>query len=545
MNHKIAISENDAVDMFISFLDKYSPGTISGDYGEQETEYISSNRDLYLMAEFIQSTEKKDYKLFEVIQRLSMAYLITTALTFDEPVETRTKEFSDITIYLDTPIVLRLLGLQTEELELAYKEMFRNFKESISPRFKIFQHTLDEISGIIADCANWIDNPAYNPSYANPALLNFIKRQFTQTQILLYQNSIVEKLQELDIEIDDAEYYLLAEQYMQIDTERLKSKLIETYMQTNPMYNAVKNERSIDYDIKSIENIVKLWGRKSSTSYSRLGYLFLTNNSTLSFVCRKFTPEYWWDSRNHKSPCMTDYYLGTMIWLSTPADKMNNISKLKLIADCSAATTLSKEVMERFSIELERLQKDKGIRSEDYLLLRKSVYEKNYLQNITLNEETAFKDDTIDQLLEDIKADIQKPLVETIQAKDSIITELQDQSKKQISEIASLKEKEEQKALEQKRIETELDQQTNQSISRLVNVYLPTLFSVFLFIFALLKVSPPFSKWNLLIEVFTAFVSLCSAIFFGMMKLNTFNLYNKLRNKIRKYYQIEMFKKTL
>ena len=177
--------------------------------------------------------------------------------------------------------------------------------------------------------------------------------------------------------------------------------------------------------------------------------------------------------------------------------------------------------------------------------MRKSVYEKNYLQNITLNEETAFKDDTIDQLLEDIKADIQKPLVETIQAKDSIITELQDQSKKQISEIASLKEKEEQKALEQKRIETELDQQTNQSISRLVNVYLPTLFSVFLFIFALLKVSPPFSKWNLLIEVFTAFVSLCSAIFFGMMKLNTFNLYNKLRNKIRKYYQIEMFKKTL
>ena len=211
---------------------------------------------------------------------------------------------------------------------------------------------MDEISGIIADCANWIDNPAYNPSYANPALLNFIKRQFTQTQILLYQNSIVEKLQELDIETDDAEYYLLAEQYMQIDTERLKSKLIETYMQTNPMYNAVKNERSIDYDIKSIENIVKLWGRKSSTSYSRLGYLFLTNNSTLSFVCRKFTSEYWWDSRNHKSPCMTDYYLGTMIWLSTPADKMNNISKLKLIADCSAATTLSKEVMERFSIEL-------------------------------------------------------------------------------------------------------------------------------------------------------------------------------------------------
>ncbi|MDR3586984.1 MAG: hypothetical protein P4L59_16980 [Desulfosporosinus sp.] len=178
LNHHVIISQSEAVDILVSFLEKYSPRTISGEYNSAESEQFMSNKNLYLIGEFIQSTVRTNFSLFEIIRKLSMACLITTALTFDEPVETRTKELSELTIYLDTPIALRLLGLQTEELQLAYKEMFDTFKTAINPTFMIFQHTFDEISGIIADCSNWIDNASYNPIYANPALLNFVKRKF-------------------------------------------------------------------------------------------------------------------------------------------------------------------------------------------------------------------------------------------------------------------------------------------------------------------------------------------------------------------------------
>lgn len=422
--HKIAFSQDEAIDVFIGFLDEYSPKTIAGNTEEIEKEELISKRNLYLMGEFIQLVFTSDVQLFEIIRKLAMVYLVAVALTYDLSADTRAQEFNNLTIYLDTPIVLRLIGLQTKELEDSYKEMFESFTETIKPTYMIFQHTLDEISGIIADCANWIDNPAYNPLYANPALLRFIEKKFSKTQIELYRTTLEDRIEDFGIEIDRTEYYNIVNRNAQIDITKLKEKLVETYLENNPSYDVTRNESSLNYDIRSVENIVKLWGTKTSRTYSALGYIFLTNNSTLAYVCRKFSSEYWWDSKNHKSPCVTDYYLGTMIWLSTPAQKVESFSKLKLLADCSAATTLSKEVMDKFLRELKRLQETKGIKDGDFLLIRQYAFEKSYLQNITMNEESAFKDDTIEQMLDDIKCDIQKPLIQIIKEKEGVIENL-------------------------------------------------------------------------------------------------------------------------
>lgn len=543
--HNVIIDLSEAVDIFVSFLDEYSPRTISGEYNNAEKEQVASNKNLYLMGEFIQSTVKTNFSLFETIRKLSMAYLITTALTYDEPVESRTKELSELTIYLDTPIILRLLGLQTEELELAYKEMFQNFKTTINPTFMIFQHTFDEISGIIADCSNWIDNAAYNPIYANPALLNFIKRQFSKTQVELYRATLENRLKDMNIEIDNKEYYHLVHKSAQIDVSVLKEKLIEAYTKNNPNYDISRNNNSIDYDIRSIENVVKLWGTRSSSSYNRLGYLFITTNSTLAYVSRKFTSEYWWDSKNHKTPCITDYYLGTMVWLSTSADKIENVSKLKLLADCSAATTLSREVMEKFSHELEKLQHTKGIKNSDFLLLRKFAYEKNYLQNLTLNEEIAFKDDILDQLLEDIKADIQKPLIETIREKESQIDGLKSERGEQYKLIHAFEQERERKQLQQATETAELENRTKETAKRIINTYAPIAFAIFAFITVVLQLMPIFSNLSTSIKMVSAIVALGAAVFFGIMKSNLFGAYSKLTAQIRKYYQVKRYKEKL
>ena len=539
--HGIVIGQSETVDIFVSFLDEYSPRTISGEYNNAESEQFASNKNLYLMGEFIQEAAQTNFSLFETIRRLSMSYLITTALTFDEPVEKRVEELSDLTIYLDTPIILRLLGLQTEELELAYKEMFENFKVAINPKLMIFQHTLDELSGIISDCANWIDNPAYNPIYANPALLNFVKRKCSRTQVELYGTTLETRLEEMGIEIDAQEYYLLANKNTQIDSSSLETKLIEAYTKNNPHYDVSRNKTSIDYDIRSIENIVKLWGTKSSKTYNRLGYLFITSNSTLAYVSRKFTADYWWDSKNHKTPCVTDYYLGTMVWLSTPADKVESVSKLKLMADCSAATSLSREIMEKFSYELKKLQLTKGITSKDYLLIRKYAYEKNYLQNLTLNEATVFKDDTLDQLLEDIKTDIQKPLIETIRNKDSQIEGLESEKYKQYKIIQDLELENERKKIKYNEEITELEDLVFITANKFINTYAPIAFALFSFIAVVLQLMPFFSALIIPIKLISALVAFIAAVFFALMKSNLFGSYGRLTSRIRKHYQFKRY----
>ncbi len=543
--HNIHIDKTEAVDSFVNFLDEYSPRTISGEYDADEEGEINSNKNLYLMGEFIQYSVKTNLTIFDSIRKLSMAYLITTALTFDQPVDSRVNELLNITLYLDTPIVLRLLGLQTEELQLAYKEMFANFKTTINSTFKIFQHTLDEISGIISDCANWIDNPSYNPMYANSALLNFIKRKFNKIQVELYRTTLERKLQEIEIEVDNTGYYNEFNQNTQIDVEIFRKKLIEAYTKNNPNYNVERNSNSLSHDIHSVENIVKLWGRKSSKSYSNLGYLFITTNSTLAYVSRKYTSEYWWDNKNHKSPCITDYYLGTMVWLSTPADKIESVSKLKLLADCSAATTLSREVMEKFTFELQKLKDTRGIKNSDFLLLRQLVYEKNYLQNLTLNEEEAFKDDILEQLLDDIKADIQKPLIETLKQKESEIDNLKIEKNMQNEKF---KEFDKERILREKTKTNEvkeIEKLTNKTVKRIINIYAPILFAFFGVLFVLLEVAPFFADIDIFIKITSAMVSFFAVVFGILTNYNIFGMKSKLARCIRKQHQVKRYKRNL
>jgi|GEM_PF-1694861 len=545
--HNVHILFARAVDIFISFMDEYSPRTITGEgeYDRDDGELTRSNQNLYLMGDFIQSIVEQDVSLFDTVRELALSYLITTALTYDVPVERRTKDLSDITIYLDTPIILRLLGLHTEELERAYSEMFATFRTTINPTFMIFQHTKDEVAGIIVDCVKWIENPDYNPAYANPALLNFVKRRFNKTQVALYHLELETKLNEIGVAIDYQEHYNIVHRSAQIDIAALKQKLVEAYIEKNPSYDVAKNSNSIDYDVRSIENIVRLWGTKASDSYSQLGYLFMTNNATLAYVSRKFASDYWWDSKNHKTPCVTDYYLGTMVWLSTPAGKIENVSKLKLLADCSAATTLSRTIMEKFSYELEKLKSTKGIKDGDFLILRKFAYEKNYLQTLTLNDENLFKDDILEQLLEDIKADIQKPIIEKMREKDEQLNVLEQERVDQSKRIEDLVREKEGLQQEQMHNQKEVDAYTDKVVSRFINTYLPIGFAAFSFIAVVTQLMFGNLLAALIVKIVAACISFSGAAFFALTKSNFFGVHDRITAIVKKHYQVQRYKRTL
>jgi len=543
--HQISLTREEAIDILLGFLDEYSATTIVGNSEDIVDSEIHQKRNLFLMGKYIQMVYDHETPLFEVIRKLAMSYLVASALTFDVSTEARVDGFSDLTIYLDTPIVLRLLGLQSDELELSNKELIDSFNETIKPNYYIFQHTFDEISNILSDCANWIDNPGYDPLYANAALLRFIEKNFNRTKIELYISQLTQKLSEIGITIDNHEYYHLVHKTAQIDTIKLKDKLVEAYKRRNPKFEQHKNASSLDYDIRSIENIVKLWGTKSAKDYSSLKYVFLTNNSTLAYVSRKFTADYWWDGKNHKSPCITDYYLGTMVWLSTSSNKLESYSKLKLLADCSAATTLSREVMEKFLDELKQLQQTKGIKDSDYLLLRRYAFEKNYLQNITLNEEEAFKNDTIEQLLEDIKSDIQKPLVQEIESKDKIIGNLQDDNEQKNIRIAEFENEKSISLKEKQHNEGEINNLSEKSMNLLINRFAPIIFSLFGLFTVILQVLPAMSDYVDLYKLITASISLLSALFIAAMKTNWLSLNDILMGRINNYHRVRIFKETI
>jgi hypothetical protein len=320
---------------------------------------------------------------------------------------------------------------------------------------------------------------------------------------------------------------------LQNSDETIRQKLIETYTLRNPKYDRYKNSHTIDCDVKSIDFIVKLWGTKTAKSYSKLGCIFLTSNATLAYVSRKFTSEFFWDNKNHKSPCVTDYYLGTMIWLSTSNQKVENFSKLKLLADCSAATTLSMEVMDKFLVELKKLGESQGITNEDYLLLRAKAFDKNYLQNLTLNEEDAYKDGIMEQLIEDIKNDIKKPLIHEIMEKEKQIALFNQEDEK--------RKHDEEKKLEHNSF---LEMKGKKLARNIVDFIIPIVTAIFIFMFLILHLLFITSTaWIIIIKIIAGFLSFISVIFFAMMKHKS--LYDAFEYRVIKHYKLQDYKQTL
>jgi len=542
----IIIPYSEAVDTFVGFLDKYSPKTIAGSTADDENKHSVSKQNLFLMGRFVQNASVSNPPLFESIQKLAMAYLVSVALVSDVPESGDTKEFNNVTIYLDTPIVLRLLGLQTQEFEDSYREMFSIFSETIKPTYKIFQHTLDEIVGILKDCASWIDDPNYNAFYANPALLVFVERKFNRIQIELYLERLEEELVANGIEVDKDEFYNLNHHTAQIDFDKFKDSLVETYKENNPIFDVLKNEPSIIYDIRSIENTIKLWGTKSSGSYSKLGYIFMTSNSTLAYVSRRFTSEYWWDGKNHKSPCVTDYYLGTMVWLGASTKKVENFSRLKLLADCNSATMLSREVIDKFIFELKRFEESPSIvKDGDFHIIKQKAFEKGYLQNKTLNEEDAFKDDFMEQILEDAIKDIKKPLILDIQQKEAKIIELSDINEERQKKLEQLK-TESELSIKQKNAEIDgFEKEAKHLVSNINNIYIPLVFGTFALVAIIIQFFLNSLNTIGIVRLIAGIIAFISVVVFIIIKANIFGVHEKLITFITKNKRIKHFKKNL
>jgi len=540
----IKISKEEADTIFINFLDNYSPRTIGNEVG---TDYVpsTSNKYMYLVGVFVQEAYAHNNEIFREITRLSMAHTIGTAITYDVDVDKNLEEYGSLVLHLDTPIVLRFLGLQTEEFEDVYKDMFDIFNNTIKPEYRIFSHTLDEITNILKDCANWIENPAYNPKFANSALLTFLKRKFTKFEVELYINNIETYLAELNISIDNMNIFDHFSDKYQIDEKILFNKLVETYKQSRTGFDIDKKKYTIDIDIQSIVAIVKLRGNKSAKSFSSSKYLFLTSNSTLAYVCRRFINDYKGRSRNQKPPCITDYFLSTMIWLSSSTKKLENFSHSKLLADCRAATSVSDEQIAQFMDSLERLKHNSKINDNDYLFMRKYAFEQNYIEKRTLNETNAFTDKMIEEILEEIKGEIIAPYQETIKSKDEHLKNLESKNKDLTQKLEKVQTDNDNKNNNNLNRQKKYKQSAEKAVEHIIHGIIPVAIGAFALLILLFTVINNDSGLNDLAKILSGTVTFISCCILGILKCNFMEVKSNLIQFFIKKYQIKEFKKQL
>lgn len=392
------ITMNVAEEIFISFLKDHDLNILFASHENGLLPDVEiSKLDSYTMVQFIKKISETNDDLFKKLVDISVGHILANTILFNE-FNSYLGEFKNNNYYLDVPIILELIGASGTERQAVYDEFIKNLL-NVGIKLYIFNHTYDELLHNLESCLRWIDSPGYDPYKASRTLNYFIVNGFTSSKIESFIAKVPVILKKYNIEIVDEPSYFDLKDYL-IDEEELKKKIIDLYKTRDPHFNEIEKDYMIQNDVDSISAIYRLRAGKIPRTLEDAGHIFITKNSTLAYASSIFERE------NIKgftiNTCVTDTFIGTLIWLRTPA-LMYQINMKKLIADVYAALQPDSKLIRSYLNEIIKLHKEGNISDEEYYLLRSHRVAINMLEEKTLGDPDRFTDKTPEEILADIK----------------------------------------------------------------------------------------------------------------------------------------------
>lgn len=382
--YKTRFTTEEAEETLIAYLKEYDFEILFAAQNKSflpEIKHTISKRNKYLINRYIKYLHDNNHELFKIVENLAVGYLVASPILYDNFVNYK-GNFEGIDFYLDTNLILKALGSEGDIFRDNYHELLHAMVQQ-GGRLFAFLHTYEEMMGILKDCIRWIDNPLYDPRKASPTLRFFRHNNFGPSDIDLFIISIDTKLQDLNIKIvlspdpNDSKLY-------QIDEEKLYNKIVETYIETHPLFVEEEKKYVILKDIKSIAAIAKLRRGDAPISIKNSKYILITTNSSLASASRKFEVEEL-KSENSIPSCMPDTFIGTLAWLQAP-NRFVNLNEKKIVSDCYAAIQPSDYLISKYVDEIEKLRKEGKLEPNQYFVLRTHRFAYEMLQDRVMGD---------------------------------------------------------------------------------------------------------------------------------------------------------------
>jgi hypothetical protein len=292
------------------------------------------------------------------------------------------------------------LGLEGQFRKDAVEELVKLLRR-LGGTVAAFVHTRDELRRVIQGAANHLDDPD-----ARGAVVMEARRQRTsRSDLLLLAEQIEEKLDRLEVEVRPTPSYVSD---FQIDETAFADVLDDEVSYYNP--------RARESDINSVRCVYVLRKGKTPLSLERAGAVLVTSNAGFARAAFRYGAQY--EASREVSTVITDFSLANMAWLKAPMGAPS-LPITEVLAFSYAALELPKPMLEKFLVEVEKLEKKGQITARDHQLLRSSVLAQEELMRLTLGEEDALTGQTIIEVLTRVANEIKKEESEKYQAEQA------------------------------------------------------------------------------------------------------------------------------
>ena len=400
---QIDVSKEKAEECFSEFIKENFLDTVLNDENIKEVienidkEHIS--KEMYAFYKYVIYMYKTDYELFKVIQKFCMGYIVANALSLDN-ISSSNIIFKNKKIFFDTNFILRLLGLEGEFYQNSYIGIVDVLKEN-NCKLYVFPHTYDEIKNILETAKTNLNNT----NELSPEVQKYFwNNNKTEGDIVLLIATLDKKLNNLGIFISRVAYDSTNSKD-QIDEQALYDEIINIYSKRKNFDEKTKSDM-IWNDVKSMALIYRDIKLIRAYSIQTLQDVFITTNQGLAYACKNFDKTLG-KKENAIAPCMTDIFLGTILWVQNPI-RYDKYNEKQILASCYSSVKLDNKSLSKFSIELENLKEKQKITNEDYMLMKDYKVVEDMLSDKIMGNSDNIDEKTTFEVIQQIKDNITK-----------------------------------------------------------------------------------------------------------------------------------------
>ena len=343
---------------------------------------------IVLVSKYVLTLQNTDPERFESFLVVVKGHMLANALLCPD-LQNAPKSYKGVTFYLDTPLLVRQLGLEGEPKQAAINSLVALLL-NLGATVATFSHSRDELDGVITGAARYIESP----NARGAILMEARRRGTTKSDLFVLAGQIDDKLKDARIDVLSTPRYI---KDFQIDETAFEKVLGDEVSYRNP--------HAKEHDINSVRSIYVLRKDISPTILERSKAALVTSNAGFSRAAFQYGLKF--EASRDVSSVITDFSLANMAWLKAPLGAPA-VPMTELLAVSYAALQPSVELFEKYLSEIDKLEKQGEITARDHQLLRSSQLAQTELMNLTLGEEDALTEQTVTETLRRVTEEIKK-----------------------------------------------------------------------------------------------------------------------------------------
>lgn len=343
----------------------------------------------YAVSRFIAHLADHDNTAFGYVEEAVKGCILASVVNLDT---TRFKQsLKDVTIYLDTPVLLKALGFEDESQRLAVGQTITLARE-LGINVSCFEHSVSELDGVLVSAQDAMRAKGRRSGIVRAVDAHFQDSGLSAADIELERARVPDALTQLGIRAraKPDSYYAYG----------LDESALDALLQGHVRYLSDRTRR---YDVESLSAIHRL--RKGSSPYvfERCEFVLVTDNAKLAFASRSVNERHGWPL------AMLDGELAALLWARSPVIAAD-LPRQQLLAAVYSGMQPSPHLWSRYLTEIEHLQGSGDINEDEAIILRSRPEARRALMDVTLGEAEELDDESTVSVVERVRAGLEEPM---------------------------------------------------------------------------------------------------------------------------------------